>query len=68
MYWLDYNNRSGMYFIDEYEDIDDLKEFVRNSVKSFLLNEVYEFRQTKFSFAIADDEGFLLEYRWGIND
>ena len=65
MYWLDYTNRNGMYYEDYFVDLGVLKNYVRNGVKRFLLDEIYEFRQKEFSVAIADDEGFLLEYRWG---
>lgn len=65
MFWLDYTNRTGGYYEDYFTDIDVLKNYVRNGIKNFFIDSNYEIFQKEFSVSVVDDEGLVLQYRWG---
>lgn len=70
MYTLHYNNRTRMFIETEFEEFEDLRVYVVEQIKAFLLDETYNvvFEPRFNRVQVWDDESEVLEYRWFRNE
>lgn len=66
MYSLHVYDRTGFFAESEWEDLADLKDYVRDRIAKFMLDEHYAVVvEPPFNrVEIWDDEGRVLEYKW----
>lgn len=66
MHILNVHDRTGFFVESEWEDLEDLKDNVRNRISKFMLDEHYNVVvELQFNrVQIWDDEGQVFEYKW----
>ena len=66
MHILNVHDRTGFFVESEWEDLEDLKDNVRNRISKFMLDENYNVVvELQFNrVQVWDDEGQILEYKW----
>lgn len=66
MHILNVHDRTGFFVESEWEDLEDLKDNVRNRISKFMLDENYNVVvELQFNrVQIWDDEGQVFEYKW----